>query len=295
MSAMLIVDAFGSISPIPERIAPEEDAVFPEPENPLDGYLWGVFRHRSELMRWSSNESQGKPFLWAVHEAELTFHQEESRIGWAQVGLDIDSGIAEFVDRSTLDEGPPPGVDLSSADWAPYPMPDAGPPTDPAVAIPPLVQCTDDAIRWFGDVELSALQVTGAGVSRTMRPHKFESPSVDYWFHDQPNIPAVVTFATDSWDDRASAALADEIRQWSTRSFEFGSLAPVPEEYIPRPEMAGVEWATDAASRGIMVALVEWDTILISAIIARVFDLVLSLDPAPQHLAVRVTRLEEPL
>ena len=292
MSATLIVDAFGSISPIPERVAPDEDRVFPEPENPLEGYLWGVFRHRSELMRWSSGESQGKPLLWAVHEAELTFHQEESRIGWAQVGLDVGPAVAGSLDPSTPTDidGPFPEQHRSSTSgFAAYPMPDF-PATDPAVAIPPLIQCTDDAIRWFGDVELSALQVTGVHLSRTMRPHKFDSPSVDYWFHGQPNIPAVVTFAADHWDDRAGSAVADEIRRWNTRSFEFGSLVPVPEEYVPRPELAFIEWATEAANLGITVALVEWDTGLISSIIARVFDLVLSLDPAPRHLAVRVTR-----
>lgn len=298
MSAMLIVDAFGSISPIPERVAPDEDGVLPEPENPLDGYLWGVFRHRSELMRWSSGESQGKPFLWAVHEAELTFHQEESRIGWAQVGLDVGPVVAGSLDPSTpiYVDGPFPEQDRSSTPGfaAPYPMPDV-PATDPAVAIPPLIQCTDDAIHWFGDVELSALQVTGVDVSRTMRPHKFDSPSVDYWFHDQPHTPAVVTFAADNWDDRTGSAVADEILRWNTHAFEFGSLVPVPEDYIPRPEMAFIEWATEAANLGLTVALVEWDTSLIGSIIASVFDVTLSLDPAPQHLAVRVTRTEETL
>lgn len=42
MSATLSVDAFGSIAPIPERVAPDEDGVWPEPENPLDGWIVDV-------------------------------------------------------------------------------------------------------------------------------------------------------------------------------------------------------------------------------------------------------------
>ena len=249
-------------------------------------------------MGWSGGESEGKPLLWAVHEAELTYHVEESRIGWAQVGLDVGSGITEIGDRSTLDEGPPAGVDLSSADWAAYPMPDAGPATDPAVAIPPLIQCVDDSLRWFGETELSALQVTGFNVSRTKRPYEFDSIDALSWFRAPSsalNIPAVVTFAADRWDDRMAAAVADEVRQWNTGSFEFGSLVPVPGDYISRPEWMGVGWATDASNLGIPVSMAEWSASSIGWIIARAFDLTLSLDAAPANVAVRVTRLDEPL
>ncbi len=36
------------------------------------------------------------------------------------------------------------------------------PPTDSVIAIPPLVQCVDDALRWFGETEVSAYQVTAS-------------------------------------------------------------------------------------------------------------------------------------
>ena len=34
-------------------------------------------------------------------------------------------------------------------------------PTDPAVAVPPVIQCLDDSIRWFGEAEVWSYQVTG--------------------------------------------------------------------------------------------------------------------------------------
>ena len=57
-----------------------------------------------------------------MNEAELTPEAKGAQIGWVQVGLK--DGIA-----------------------------------NPAVVLPPLVQCFDDALRRFGALELSSLQV----------------------------------------------------------------------------------------------------------------------------------------
>lgn len=295
MSATLIVDVFGNISPIPELVAPDSEFI-PDPDNPLDGYLWGVFRPRSELMGWSGGEDQGKPFLWVVHEAELTFHQEESRIGWTQVGLDVGPVVAGSLDPSTpiYVDGPFPKQDRSPAGWSAFPMPDV-PSTDPAVAIPPLVQCTTDAIRWFGDTDMSALQVTGIDVSSTKRPHEFQFASVLHWFHaprSKPHTRAVVTVSADRWNDRMASALADDIGQWNSGSFEFGPLITVPEAHIPRPDMAFTEWSSAVSNLGLPVSMARWDASSIGWIIARIFDLALALDRAPTNLAVRVTRSE---
>ena len=58
MSATLFVDAFEHLIPIPERVAPDPEFT-PDPENPLDGFLWSTFRNRSEHMRWSIQEGTG--------------------------------------------------------------------------------------------------------------------------------------------------------------------------------------------------------------------------------------------
>jgi len=300
MNATLVVDMFGSLSPIPERVARDPDDLYPDKENPLDGYLWGVFLPRSEMMGWSNSRFDGTALLWNVEEAELTYHIEESRIGFTQVGLN--TGIGELLDQSgeaarhiELSESEIAQLDLSQAEWAPYPIAES-PATDPAVVIPPLVQCSDDSIRWFGEAELSAVQVTGIDVTRTKRPYAFESTSVLNWFNTQsaePKAHAVVTILADGWDDGKTTALADENRRWHSGSLEFGALVSVPEDYVPRPAWMRDEWAELDAKLGIPVLMPEWDASSIGWIIARVFDLVLALDSAPGNLAVRVTRLDE--
>ncbi len=64
--------------------------------------LYSIFLARSELMRWSSLGSsptpQLNPPLWSMNEAELTYGADDSRIGFAQVGLE--AGITERLDAS---------------------------------------------------------------------------------------------------------------------------------------------------------------------------------------------------
>ena len=84
MHPTLFVDAFGRLVPIPERVAPE-----PESHMETKDHLWGTFRNRSEHMRWSAREGTKPSRLWKVEEAELTYHLESSRIGFAQIGLHV--------------------------------------------------------------------------------------------------------------------------------------------------------------------------------------------------------------
>ena len=298
MSATLIVDLLGHLSPIPERVAPADATASPDQEADLDGYLWGVFLPRSELMGWSNSRFDGTATLWNVEEAELTYHLEESQIGFAQVGLDVGPRIAGTLDPSTpiyvdgpFPERPDPNA-AEGAHFAPFPMPEV-PSTDPAVAIPPLIQCVDDSLRWFGETEVSAFQVTGLDVSRTTQPYPFAFVSVLNWFDvgaEQSRPRAVVTVAADQWDDRIAAEVVAAIQQTNTGSFRIGPLTSAPEGYDAGPEMAFMQWIRGES--GIAISMPEWSPSAVGWVIARVFDAVLSRDPAPQNLSVRLTRTD---
>lgn len=292
MYPTLLVDAFGRLDPIPERVAPDPE-YRPDPENPLDGYLWSAFRDRSEHMRWSTREGTDPPGLWYVHEAELTHHLEPSRIGFAQVGIDVNPATPDFERMRELE--PPPDFDPSTVDPSqvhPAAVPtldDAGPPTDPAIAISPLIQCLDDSLRWFGATQTSAYQVTGYDLQP--RPVDHVLSSVLAWFSvplPSEITPATITMASSHPADVLVAEVLEGIQGTGFHFFEFGPLVDVPGDYA-----TGLDWGWLGLERrqvGIAVTLPEWSTSAVGWTIARVFDTALSLDSAPQELSVRVTR-----
>ena len=283
MDPTLYVDAFGRLIPIPERVAPDPE--YPS-EHELDGYLWGAFRNRSEHMGWSAREGTEPPRLWNVEEAELTYHLEPQRIGFAQVGLGVNPPT--YVD--VPDNSPPPGTDLSQ--FAPASLPtldDGGPPTDPAVAIAPLIQCLDDSIRWFGETEVTAYQVTG----NDLPPGESERRrgSVLGWF-DTPveanATSAIVTLASSRGGDNLVSELFGLTHGVGHDFFTIGPLVDAPEDVA-----AGLNWKWQGLTRGeagIAVSLPEWSTAAAGWLIAVAFEAALSLEQAPHSLSVRVSR-----
>ena len=156
----LIVEAFGQLSLGTNLIDSEEED------------LYSVFRARSELMCWSSTSlpRSHRPLLWGMEEAELTARADASQIGFVQVGLDV----GDF-------EPNPNWTPSTSPGWASLPV--RRRPTEPAMAIPPLVQCFDDSLRRFGDVELSALQVTARYLDPSARCRAGDLISGLNWFN----------------------------------------------------------------------------------------------------------------
>ena len=239
-------------------------------------------------MGWSAGEGTEPSRLWNVEEAELTYHLEQSRIGFAQVGLDVNPTTALM----SAVEGPPPGVDRSKGFWAPVPeLDDAGPSTDPAIAISPLIQCLDDSLRWFGGTEISAYQVTGYDLQP--RPVQYALASVLGWFCvviPAAMTPAIVTLASAPRRSSLVTEVHAGIQGSGADFFEFGPLVDTPKELA-----AGTDWdwiQLTCGDAGIAVTLPEWSTAAVGWLIGRVrvFEAALSLESAPQALSVRVTR-----
>lgn len=288
MSPTLCADVFGRLIPIAERVAPD-----PESPQVLREYLWSIFRDRSEHMMWSIDETVQETSLWNVEEAELTYHLHESRLGFAQVSLDVNPATADLTELITLDE-PPPGLDLSQGKWSEVPtLDDAGPPTNPVVAISPLIQCLDDSLRWFGQLEVSSYQVTGYDLQPAQDQRGWDLlGSVLGWF--SVVVPSDVTRAnvtlasTRREDDLASQVFA-RLEGAGASFFRFGPLLSVLDS-----EAAGIDWdwlklgRTDAA---IAVSMPEWSTAAAGWLIATVFEIALSLQAPPSSLSVRVSRL----
>ncbi|MDE2967324.1 MAG: hypothetical protein OXS30_07570 [Chloroflexota bacterium] len=291
MPATLFADAFGRLTPIPERVAPDLE-FRPAPRNPLDGYLWGAFRNRSEHMRWSVREGTGTSHLWNVEEAELTYHLEPSRIGFAQVGLEVNPATPLIPAAQMIDEEPPPGIDRSQGDWVAARLPtrdDAGPPTNPVIAISPLIQCLDDSLRWFGQTDVSAYQVTGYDLRP--EPRQYLLGSVREWFSvviPTAVTPALVTVASDQRGDSLVTEVLNRIEGLGADFFEIGPLVPASEALAAGLDWDWIPWAR--GDTGIAASLPEWSTAAVGWLIGTVFEAALSLESAPQALSVRVAR-----
>ncbi len=285
MHPTLFVDAFGRFVPIPERVAPDPD----DPNEPHER-LWSTFLDRSVHMRWATEGSAGTSRVWDVQEAELAYHLGSSRIGFAQVGLEVKKATRVLPPEMTAPGELPPDIDLSHAGWTTVPtLDDAGPPTGPAVAIPPLIQCLDDSLRWYGEIEITAYQVTGCDLQPGQVNHFLGSELG--WFKDPvPTAitPTIVAMASSQGGDRLVSDVLTLLRSAGLYFFEIGPLVDAPDEIA-----AGLDWKWLQLTRGevgIAVSLPEWSTAAAGWLIGTVFHAALSLESAPHTLSVRVSR-----
>ena len=112
-------------------------------------------------MGWLTDGNVPQAGLFALEEAELTPGNPQGRIGWVQAGGD--DAVADAL-RGT-----------ASAGWAeerlgPWRLGWRTPPPslDQIRAIPPLMQCVDDALHRYGEVDADAV-LSAAGQARTLR------------------------------------------------------------------------------------------------------------------------------
>lgn len=273
MSTTLFIETFGRLTPIPKRVTLE-----PQSPQGLDGNLWSVFRDRSAHMGWSASDTEGPSHLWNVEEAELTFRHEGSRIGFAQVSLDVNPATILIPDDPTIDDGPPPGTDPSAGDWVAASVPtldDAGLPTDPAIAVSPLVQCLDDSLRWFGEIDVSAVQVTALYLHHDPERNQHHPSSVLGWFalSTGTRVSALLRLMTGTRPDHLASEAVEALQDINAGPFRFGQLL------------------TTEQGEGIALSMPEWTPAAVGWAIAEAFDTALQLDSVPRDISVRVSRL----
>ena len=135
-SATVFVEAFGRRSTTSDA----NGLINSEEED-----LYSVFRARSELMSWyGADRATQRPIAWHMHEAAITADADKPgpgtlRIAYAQVGLE------------------------------PHPA-------EIVLRLPALIQCFHDAVRRFGDVDLSS----SPGNSHFNHPRPAQLPDGPY-------------------------------------------------------------------------------------------------------------------
>ena len=247
-----------------------------------DEDLYSVFRARAELMGWSTTSDLHRPALWGMNDAELAPRTDTSRIGWVQVGLE-----AGDVEPTKAPSVPVPGFGYA-------PLGVSRRSVEPAVVLPPLIQCFDDALRRFGVVELSGIQVTALFL-KPRTPSYGELVGVLNWFNTIPKgrADALITFDQELLGGHTEAELVANLQRKNTGLFEFGPVVAVPEQHSIKPGVeAPVRSLSPALSGlGVSVKLPEWTASAAAWVLAMVVDAAGTKAPDVSNFAVRAVRV----
>ena len=259
MHPTLVLQAFGELSP--DTASAGVDSVEED--------LYSVFNARAEMMGWSMTNSmtttidgRGRttrstvtprpPYrlLWGMNEAELTPEAKGAQIGWVQVGLK--DGIA-----------------------------------NPAVVLPPLVQCFDDALRRFGALELSSLQVVAFDLEPghgTLEDGVADrgTPGENFFnLGSKSKVEAVVAFDQEMFGGHTVADMQYVGYDWQP---------------VPVPDGDQIHWPADMrgtltpSDLGLSVSLPEWTAGSVGRELGLVIRATHDLAQDARNFAVRITR-----
>ena len=225
----LFLEGFGQLSPDTYLIDSEEED------------LYSVFLAHATLMGWCDTSTRRGPLLWGMEEAELTAGTDATRIGFVQVGLK--PGVVGVLEPGSDPSAPRPSP-AGRGGWTGYarlPTPRSADAVDPAIVLPPLIQCFDDALRRFGVIELSGLQVTASSLEPSTRSCIGDLVSGLNWFNTTPKARTDALIAVDNelLGGHTEAELFARLQRRNNGSFEFGPVVAVPEQYSIK---AGAEY-----------------------------------------------------
>ena len=302
MTPILILEAFGELPPT-ALIETEIDRERRERESlptgvSVVGLLHRVFDARAELMGWSTTSpASSQRNLWDMYEAGLTADgTDPSLIGWVYVGLANPTDL-NAVDDVVISEGIPDRIGYTG--WATVSMPpEYGEATvGLSSALPPLVQCFDDALRRIGATEVSGFQVTCYGAHlepRSRFPGHLTSGLSWFDASEQAGPSALVSFDQGFLGGHSVVELASNVRRRNTGVFEFGDVVSVAEPHrvrmpadTPRPDIP-----LEPSGVGVSVVLPEWTASAVGWTLTTVVDVARVMAPATENFAVRIAQVE---
>ncbi len=233
-------------------------------------------------MGWSTTSDLHRPALWGMNDAELAPRTDTSRIGWVQVGLEA----------GDVEPTKAPSAPVLGYGYTPLVVSRRG--VEPTVVLPPLTQCFDDALRRFGVVELSGIQVTALFL-KPRTPSYGDLVGVLNWFNTIPKgrADALITFDQELLGGHTEAELVANLQRKNTGLFEFGPVVAVPEQHSIKPGVeAPVRSLSPALSGlGVSVKLPEWTASAAVWVLAMVVDAAGAIAPDVSNFAVRVVRV----
>lgn len=317
MTPILILKAFGHLPSVglieAERQREKRELTEPPKSSVKVGILHHAFEARAEFMGWAATSSKAaapQP-LWNMFEAGLVDSDEDpSLIGWVYVGLanpiDLLRALPEIrtTPKVTLQEGrelPENLPEGARGGWATIQMPPGYDESTVAipVALPPFVQCLDDALRRIGATEVSGYQLTCHRAN--LQPGQGNRGHLIYgisWFNvpapDALAVDALVAFDRGFLGGHSASELVSRIGRRGNEPFEF-SLAP------DMPELRRIKTSGSAPSPhitfdpskiGLSVRLPEWSASAAGWALATVIDAAHAIAPDVENFIVRITRVQ---
>ena len=282
MTSLLLVEAFGQLFRDPNQWGPLSEA---------EEDLYSVFRARADLMGWSTVSARRRPLLWEINEAELTAGNDESQIGWVQVGLEVGD-----VEPTRI-----PSVPARGYGYAPHGVSRRA--VEPTLILPALIQCFDDALRRFGVIELNELKVSailfesgGVRHQNTPRVQSYaELVGMLNWFNasTKGRTDALIIFDQDFLGGQAETVLVANLQRKNTGSFKFGPLVSAPQQYSINAQGEGPVRSIPRShsGHGVSVTMPEWTASAAAWALAVVIDAAGTIAPDVSNFVVRVVRI----
>ena len=271
MTTDVFLEAFGQLV----GMLPEEDRLYP------------AFDSRAEMMGWTHTQSPSPPYawLWDMHDAEITAERDTHRLGWVQVGLHGESKMPGSQNWPTvIPADHPSSFFFPLGHQRRYP-------TQPAVALPALGQCFEDALRRCVGFMWTGLQVSFSFLESHIRPFSV-LPGAHQWFEQtapKTRTPAYIAFDQAWLEPYDTAMLAVRLHQALTFPFSFGPVVTVPE-----PHRIAVRFKSpdilQPATLGLAVTLPEWTMNAAASALALVLNTAHTMVPDIQHCALRLTK-----
>ena len=298
MTPILILKAFGHL-PSTDLIDSERERERREWVNPPTGavevsILHRAFEARAEVMGWAATSRSINPPqpLWNMFEAGLVDSEDDpSLIGWVYVGM------ANPIDWSKQPAAPQPGTGVG---WAAIQMPPGYDQSTVAlpVALPPFVQCLDDALRRIGATDVSGYQLTchhgNLQPSQRSRGHLVSGIS---WFDvpapDALAADALVAFDRGFLGDHPTSEFMSRVGRRGNEPFEFDLVPDMADLCrIKVPGSTIMQSVTFEPSEiGLSVRMPEWSASAAGWVLATVIDAAHTIASDVENFAVRITRV----
>ena len=286
MTPILVLEAFGELPSTgildSERTRERRKLQDPPTGITVVGLLHRAFEARAELMAWSK--------LWELYEAGLVSNgADPSMIGWVYVGL------ANAADLSDLEPDP---LEPGTAGWATFSMP-AGYGENAvrlSVALPPLIQCLDDALRHIGAIEISGFQLTCYRAhfgERGRSTHHLNLGGDWFDLSDRVGADALITFDRGFPGVENSAEMMNQIQSRRTGAFSFGRVVSAPESYQVNlsADTLHPDVAFEPSNSGLSVKLPEWSPSAAGRALASMVEVVEDYTPIAENFVIRITQV----
>jgi hypothetical protein len=254
-SATVFVEAFGRRSTTSDA----NGLINAEEED-----LYSVFHARSVLMSWyGADRATQRPMAWHMHEAEITADADKlgpgtPRIAYAQVGLE------------------------------PHPA-------EIVLRLPAIIQCFHDAVRRFGHVDLSSIQVTATSITPGPPSCLMDLISSRNWFNTTANarVNATIAFDQETLGNHAETRPFSRLQDGVGPQFTFGPLTDTSESHrISVPDEVPFLAHAQPSDTALPVTLPEWTPSSIGWALAAVADCVRTASVDLENIIVRITRTD---